>query len=113
MQDDPGISAISTGGVQISCIPLFDAVGYNTSPPSAGNGVVYGEGDDGGVGAVDATTGSVLWSTTNMNLGDGNTPTLGANGGSGLRRWIWKRRPATPLQVECLQWGCYLVPQPG
>jgi len=42
MQDVQVISAISTGGVQISCIPLFNAVGYNTSPPSAGNGTVYG-----------------------------------------------------------------------
>jgi len=80
MQDDPGISAISTGGVQISCIPLFNAVGYNTSPPSAGNGTVYGEGDDGGVGAVNATTGAIRWS--NPNVGDGNTPTLSADGGA-------------------------------
>jgi outer membrane protein assembly factor BamB len=77
-QDDPGISALSTGGVQISCLPLFDAVGYGSSPPSAGNGTVYAEADDGGVGAVNATTGAILWS--NQNVGDGTTPTLSADG---------------------------------
>jgi outer membrane protein assembly factor BamB len=79
-QDDPGISAISTGGVQISCIPLFLADGgYGTSPPSAGNGTVYSEADDGGVGAVNATTGAILWST-NPNVGDASTPTVSADG---------------------------------
>jgi outer membrane protein assembly factor BamB len=77
-QDDPGISAISTGGVQISCLPLFDAVGYGLSPPSAGNGTVYVEADDGGVGAVNATTGAIRWS--NPNVGDGSTPTVSADG---------------------------------
>ncbi len=76
-QDDPGIAAISTGGVQISCLPLFDAVGYGLAPPSAGNGTVYAEADDGGVGAVDATTGALRW--TNWLVGDGTTPTLSAD----------------------------------
>ena len=77
--DDPAISAISTGGVQISCLPLFYAVGYGLSPPSAGNGRVYAEADDGGVGAVNATTGAILWST-NSNVGDASTPTVSADG---------------------------------
>ena len=100
--DDPAISAISTGGVQISCLPLFYAVGYGLSPPSAGNGRVYAEADDGGVGAVNATTGAILWST-NSNVGDASTPTVSADGravfvggyGSQTQQLLYKLNAAT------------------
>ena len=58
--DDPGVARISTSGATVSCINFGSLM---VEAPSAGNGTVYATDDFGTLYAINATTGTLRWSS--------------------------------------------------